>query len=544
MNVLDQQCGCSDCEAAVSPAAYLTALLDYILKHVRNSSAKIDLPFLVSTFHQPSIDLPTDCGAVEDQLHQVRICIEVLRSYMGSRPFADAAKEAILAQSEADYRFATYAMLLSRVGTSYEEIRRVRVETPENRKAVADRLGIDLTEPRLTDELDQLFLDLNAKAPSGQALSEQALEQIFSLADTTRDPLSEGAKLGDITAQITRWNMDGVFWGQNTDPNGFVYVSLIKTAPSVFRVEVHQDSLRKTLLASGESPSAAGKVKLVPEPGSRLTGVFEIAYTADSAAISIAAVPSLLSWQSKHLRKLWNGQDYPADVYTAGAVPILPIIDPDLLGPDDFRNPSAKAGGAPDQAFDLWLARRQFVDTTLSGLRANRETKGLNEILKQVVGNPIPDLDGLLLALTKGGTPVEIKTAKDGVTALNLTVESFARLMTVRTKDQLAQGDPRNDKVDDGEWLEVYSILTQALKERKFAAWRAAETPGVELGLQEFWLSVTEPKEGDWPPASVAGQPLIDPDLVKLADLPDWLAGKDAITLWRTRVRRALRRSR
>ena len=77
---LEQPCGCSDCEAAVGPAAYLADLLDYTLKFVRNSNAKIDLQFLVDKFHQPFIDLPTDCTAVDEPLRQVRICIEVLRS--------------------------------------------------------------------------------------------------------------------------------------------------------------------------------------------------------------------------------------------------------------------------------------------------------------------------------------------------------------------------------------------------------------------------------------------------------------------------------
>ena len=122
--------------------------LDYALKHIRNNKNKIDLQFLVDTFHQPFIDLPTDCEAVEKQLRQVRICIEVLRSYLGNRPLADPVKEAALAKAEGDYRFAAYAMLLNRIGTSYEEIRRIRAETPENRKALAERLGIDLTEPR------------------------------------------------------------------------------------------------------------------------------------------------------------------------------------------------------------------------------------------------------------------------------------------------------------------------------------------------------------------------------------------------------------
>ena len=258
-DVFQQPCGCADCEAAVSPAAYLAALLDYALKHIRNNKNPIDLQFLVDTFHQPFIDLPTDCEAVEQQLRQVRICIEVLRSYLGNRPLADPVKEAALATAEGDYSFAAYAMLLNRIGTSYEEIRRIRAETSENRKALAERLGIDLTEPLPADELEQLFLDPGAKPPQDHLLTEQAVEQLFGLGDTTRDPLSEGAKLGDDQAQITRWNLHGVVWGQNTDPEGRVYVTLVNPAPTVFRVELHQDRLRTTLIASVKLPPLKGR---------------------------------------------------------------------------------------------------------------------------------------------------------------------------------------------------------------------------------------------------------------------------------------------
>jgi len=539
---LQQQCGCSDCEAAVSPTAYLSALLDYALKHIRSNKNKIDLPFLVDTFHQPFSDLPTDCEAVEQQLHQVRICIEALRSYLGNRPLADPVKEAALVKAEGDYRLAAYAMLLNRIGTSYEEIRRVRAETAENRKALAERLGIDLTEPRPPDlpnddeqngdELDQLFLDASGKSPQDHALTEQAVEKLLGLGDTTRDPLSEGAKLGDDQGQITRWNLNGVVWGQNTDPEGMVHVTLVNPASAGFRVELHQDRLRKKLLASGEIATAKGTVKLVPEPNSRLSGVFEIAYTGDSKIISIAAIPAFLSWQLKHLRTLWAQQDHPIDAYSDEASPRLPIIDPDLIGPDDFRNPTPKN----NKAFDIWLNRRQFLDTKLSGLKADREMKGITEILKQVLGDPLPEVDGLLLILTKGGTADEIKTAKDSVTALHLSVESFTRLMSIRAKDQLAQSDTRNDKVSEQEWREVYSILAQALKAKQSDVWRTAEqAASIKLGLEEFWISVTEPKDGDWPPLPITGQPFIDPDIVKLTELPEWLAGKEAISVWKAR---------
>ena len=546
-------CGCSDCQAAVSPAAYLATLLDYALKHIRKDDKnKIDLQFLVDTFHQPFSDLPTDCEAVEQQVRQVRLCVEVLRSYLGSRPFADPAREAALAKTENEVYFAIYSLLLNQIGTSFEEIRRVRGETTENRKALADRLGFDLTEPRPADvpndneqngdELDQLFLDPDAQLPQDHLLTAQIIEKIFGLADTTRDPLSEGAKLGDVQEQIVRWNLNGVKWGQNTDREGVIYALLSNPAANVFRVELHRDSTRTNLVASGEIATASGTVKLVSENNSGLSAIFELVFKADDAAISFAAIPGVLSWKLKHLRALWSRQDHPVDAYSdlvspGDTSPRLPLIDPDLLGPDDFRVPIQKATAAdPDKAFDLWLRRRAFIDKTLNDLQTDRETKGLTEILLKVLGNPLPDLDGLLLVLTKGGAADEIKIAKDSVTALNLTVESFTRLMTIRTRDQLASSDPRNEKVTTAEWSEVYSILAQATKAKRLDVWRAEEkSAGIILGNEEFWFSVRDPLEGDWPPLPLPDQPLIDPDLVGLNDLPEWLTGDDAVVLWNAR---------
>jgi hypothetical protein len=536
-----QQCGCADCEAAVSPAAYLAALLDYVLKHVRNNKAKFDLKFLGNTFHQPFFDLPADCEAVDEQVRQVRICVEVLRSYLGTRPLADPAKEAALAKAEEGYRFAAYSLLLGSVGTSYEEIRRIHKELPETREALAERLGIDLTQPRPADppgdELDQLFLDANAQPAAPHALTERVLETLFGLADTTRDPLSEAAKLGDDLAQMSRWNLSGVQWGQNTDPEGMIYVTLVSPAANVFRVELYQDSARAKLAASGQIATASGTVKLVTENNSRLSGVVDISYTAGSSTISIAAIPTLLTWQLKYLRTLWTQQDHPTDGYSEDASPKLPLIDPDLIGPDDFRHPTPKDNAAaPDKAFDIWLTRRLAVDKILQGFKTEREANGLNSILQQVFGNPIPDLDGLLLTLTKGMTSEEIQTAKDKVLALGLTIESFTQLMTIRAKDQLA-GDPRNEKVSEAEWGEVYAILTQVVKVRQFDAWRTDEKNiGLIFGTQEFWFALSEPKEGDWPPLSNPVFPFIDPGITKLADLPDATAGKAAISFWKTRT--------
>ena len=48
-----------------------------------------------------------------------------------------------------------------------------------------------------------------------------------------------------------------------------------------------------------------------------------------------------------------------------------PVIDPDVLGPDDFRVPSSGAA-AGNQPFGLWVTRRQWVDTQLGRCRPRR----------------------------------------------------------------------------------------------------------------------------------------------------------------------------
>lgn len=528
-----QQCGCADCSSAVSPAAYVAALLDYVLKHVRSNNLKFDLAFLDTTFHQGFSALPSDCEAVDTQVRQVRYCVEQLRSYLGARPLADPLKETALADAERDYRFAAYTSLLGNVGSSYEEIRNIRSAAPEARKALAERLGIALSVPRPGapgDQLDQLFLD-----PA--VLTERDLETVFGLADSQRNPLSAAAKHGDDAAQLTRWNLSKAQSNQNTDADGFVHISLAQTAANVFRVEIFRDNLRTLLVAAGERASATGAVKLASANESGLSGVVEIAYTADSATIAIAVAPTLLAWQLQQLRTIWTLQDLPADAYSLGALPTLPLIDPDLIGPDDFRHPVPKANAAdPDQAFDLWLRRRQALDAVLQGMRTAREANGLELLLKQTFGNPLPDFDALLFAMTKGSDAGEIATAKSAVAALGLTLESFTQLMAIRSKEQLAK-DPRHEKVSDGDWEEFYAILLQVGKVRQFDAWRTEETnSGVLLGPRIFWQALTEPKVGEWPPESGPGGPMIDPALTKLADLPDSTAGKAAAALWKART--------
>ena len=284
------------------------------------------------------------------QVRQVRICIEVLRSFLGARPLSDANREAALARSENEYRLAVYTTLLIRIGTSHEEIRLARTADEETRQALADRLGIPL------ERLESLFLE-----PA--AVTEEALERLFGLADTTRDPLSEGTKLGDTDRQITRWNLDGAEWNRNTDPEGTVYLRLASGVAGLL-VEVYRDRERTQLVASGAPSSNKGPVKLVEENASGLSGRIEIDFQRFTEDIEISVIPRFLSWRLERLRALWYEQDWPEDPYTEGAERRLPIIDPDVITPDDMRHP-----GAGNPAFDRWQARRTEVDGILANLQ-------------------------------------------------------------------------------------------------------------------------------------------------------------------------------
>lgn len=444
------RCQCSDCEAAVSPLAYLADLIDYTLAHVDDGGADITLAFLEATTHQPLARLPASCALMDTLVRQVRICVEVLRAHLQAHA-PTAARRAVLAREEADYRLAAYSTILARLGTSYGDLRLARSDAPERRAALAERLGVLIGGPR-PDALDQLHVDVETN-PS--PLTETFLEDRFGLVDTTRDPLAAGP------------------------------------------------------------------------------------------------TPKLLTWRRAATREQWRRQDFPHQGVGGGR----PLIDPDVVGPDDFRVPRPKAAvGDPDGAFDLWLRRRTWVDAQLIVLSA------MNQV---VAGQLLPDLGAMLasqyVAVGYGAvnvtawaatTPIaDFATLRDNLTRgiavaatrtrietdLALSGDAFLRLTEVGAKHAAALADVRNEAVTAAEWSEVRSILAQARKMRLFAAWRAEEAAAhVTLTGRLFWAALREPPLGEWPPVAT-GRPWIDPDLVRREDLPEPSAGARARAFWDAR---------
>jgi len=445
------QCHCKNCKAAASPLAYLADLLDYAAMHLRiyagendHTGKAVSLEYLGENFHQPFGALPVSCEALDERVRQIRLCIEVLRSFLGARPLENERKEKRLANEEQRYRLAAYTTLLTKIGASYDELRLALGAEEEDRQTLADRLGLAVAH------LDSLLLEV-------EALSEPALEQLFGLADTARDPLSTGAKRGDANEQLKRWKFDGVKWNRNTDIDGNLHLSLRNPAADIFRIKVYRDAARTALVASGEHEAKEGTVVLSPENGSGLRGSVDLNFVDGSEGIIVSAVPEFLSRRLQFLRTLWRKLDHPDEANLPNPAARRPIIDPDLIGPGDIRQPEP---GVP--AFDLWQERYDWVQERLQEAR-NLQGSGLDAILNGTIGLSLAKLLELE-AQREQGTDI-----RPQLTELNLAEDAFNQLLHIHRLIEKAA------KILPEEREEMCAILVQVQKRREFAAWRKEE---------------------------------------------------------------------
>jgi hypothetical protein len=181
-----------------SQAAYLFDLLHFANQRIVDEhGAPLTPAMLTAAYHQPFDKLtdPKNREPATATVLQVRVCVEVLRAFLGRS--APAAQEA-------NYRERAYAALLRSLSTSRDEIRSARGDDAA-RARLADRLGVDRP-----DRLDQLML------PAEQT-TENNLERLFGLQDTTRNPLLSGKQPLLLTWQLARLRAQ---WQQQDDTVG------------------------------------------------------------------------------------------------------------------------------------------------------------------------------------------------------------------------------------------------------------------------------------------------------------------------------------
>jgi len=566
---LPDKCGCEDCDAAVSPLAYLADLMGYAITGLRDNDQPISFDYLTKQFCQPFSDLPVACEQMYQEVRQVRLCIEVLQRAPKLLILSPAAKA--LPGKLAAYRQDAYERLLSKLGGSYVDLRAAHGATTEARTALADRLGIPLgsTAP---DNLDTLQLDLSTA-------TELDLEKLFGLVDTRRDPLCSCSKSGDTDSQVVRWKWSGVKWGINTDLDGRVFLRISKPGTK-YKVEAFSGAARTTdqLEASGEADSTTATIVLEPVANisglsNGLSGELSLAFKPilGDPIIVMQVVPLVQSWRLQKLRTQWQAQDWITDRYLPSAgEQQLPIIDPDLIGPDDFRMPVAKTNPSdPDKAFDIWIKRRNWMDALLAVLRTNTLNAATGTVSTAAIGNLFAFMqtttyDGISKSFWSAAAATEISvlnttisqsadkeavaTAKADLWSLyKLTPESLKRLLDIKKKYDASIYDAiQFPAVTEDEWQEVISILAQAQKTFWFnEKWIQEESTAALVfgpnefwfGPKEFWMSEREPKEDEWPPtAPGTGVPRIDPETLKREELADQSTGKTALALWDARA--------
>ncbi len=594
-------CECPNCMLAVGPIAYLADLVDFALRGLRrrqingsNNYEKLSVSSLSNILKQPLSDLPAVCSQADTIESYIRLATEVLLRYFSlDLDSLSSTGNEDLKKAENHYKLDTYIELLSRLGTSYEEIRQARsldrskIDDIDKLNRLADRIGIDLYTPRndgssvsgtlesaapvVEDTIQTLF-----QTPDQVTSNKfrQWLENIFGLADVNvllRNPFIHRPVVayGEGSDRLRNWNLKGINYGWNTDPYGRIYVS-INFRESYLVLTLYSDQNLQKAVAYGKLENLTSNeneitIQLIPIEDSNLNGSVYLSYHQDitSEKIVLEVIPKILSWRLQHLRNVWTKQDWPNDQLAENR----PIVDPDIIGPDDFRTSRLKSNLITEQAFDVWFRRREWVNERMKELARQelRHTEGIPDLGKILMHmyeqpvsygaisfpqvwaktTPITDFELLSINLSRGE---DVEATKNRIiNDLYLSVEGFTRLMAIYSKDKLAKADSRNEKVGTNEWQELYSILTQAQKEKFYGVWKDEEkTLKIVLDPEQFWISLSEPKDGDWPSISSLAHslplteqkiPLIDPTLVNLDDLPDYPVVRRAAEIWHDRRR-------
>lgn len=454
-------CSC-DCQSAVSPLAYLADLLDFALREVTYDNNAVTIASLEAAFHQPLGSLPGDCSASENEVRQVRLCIEVLRR----KALADG-KDPLTSPGVVQHPSVAYEAILRALGTSARELRLLRGASDRDRTRKAQGLGISLAQ------LPGLSI-----APAD--LSEVTLEALFGWQDTARDPLSSGAKLNDLPGNhVLRWQLKGVEWKRSTDAQGRIHATLTKQ-PNQVTVDFYADAARTLLVAKADGPIAAGAPSDLIVAGQNDSGVYGrvlISPLATTKDFAIAAVPEFLTWQLAGLRQRWRDEDHPAAAYT------LPIVDPDVVTDAHVCRPFAA-----NPAHAMLVARRAELGQARAKL--DKKSSGAARTVSEMIAEvwPAAPAWNAIAADLISNDAATVTARLNELATKHLSAEAFAYLNELRQRPAPAAAlvDPEAILREQAERDAALDILLNVLKRRDlYPAWLAAEN-AIVLSPQFF----------------------------------------------------------
>lgn len=602
------KCNCEDCKAGTSPLAYLTDLINYALKnvsevtlsdtlidgltvvnlpngkkkvtfegsdlievegdekdmitHVTSSTAKFTLNELEAKFKHPFAQLPANCDSVNKKVCQVRVCIEVLWTHIFNPDTVSDSNDLLSADKLKEIRLGTYEYLLSELGTSYEEIRKFRVSSDEEKANLSQRLGIK------EENLEELNLPYSEE---NDTIGDIKLEELFGYRDTTRNYLTtdEGEDL----------------------PN-----ALVNTPKS--RIATFKENYLRDQFHAGDFPSvpysALGKAKIdpdiifpsdfrVPDESNPLFALWQKRFDwLNSFASQLKGLKKKVSTFPKSKRvKL---QVSLAEAQALGTFTMTQDDStPVSLTPTDFtmnalgteasflveETPPISHMPGSTVSFDgetYELGGEEEVDVSTS----NSEESGKKSIFEKIqeeytyTNNDGDDffITPWVSALGPGDVIDEgfmdfllgnIKNHEHYENTLviiqtnfALNEEQFLRLYDLFDIDRKAKNDINSPRLSAEEIEELIDLTVTSVKNRLTVAWINEEDALVggtlPIDTENFWEAEKDLVEGESPfPHNVsyfgetASLPLIDPEEINLKDLPDWKIGKDAVQLFNER---------
>ncbi|MGE0635777.1 MAG: neuraminidase-like domain-containing protein [Bacteroidia bacterium] len=342
-------CKCEDCQAAVSPLAYLADLLKYATEHIKKEGNFVSIQELEDLFYQPFGELPADCDEMDKKICQYRIAIDILRAYHADllddedSAHPTSCQEENLVRKEKEYRDTAYFTLLELIGTSYNEIRNANAtpfeEREEKLKPLTNRLGITFEYYSSTESItgastasnyfditgDQALADLILEAGIIRVTSSTNNDGIYHIESVSVDDPSLGNLRVTVSEEPISNTVDG-------------------------NIEIFVDTIQRLFIDPESEGVSEEKLELIF--GLRDSDRLPLDDTQPEAEV--------LQWKRNYFREVWDNEDHDSDPYTKRE---LPIIDPDIIGPDDFRLPSYGNGGP----IDLWKERKDWIENNVLG---------------------------------------------------------------------------------------------------------------------------------------------------------------------------------